>query len=63
MRTVLRLALEGTTILALALFSAALHCALRSIRSQRAVAVSKSVSTRQDMQSRRPVFLSRGDLL
>jgi hypothetical protein len=36
MRTLFRIELEGSTILALALFSAALHGALRSVGSQRA---------------------------
>jgi hypothetical protein len=67
MRTGLRILLEGSTILALAFFSAALHCALRSIRSQRtAVALNGELNTmahRSVTHARRPVFLSRRDLL
>jgi len=67
MRTTLRVALESSTILALALFSAALHCALRSLRSQRTAAVQSSVPnewmTSAKVPNRRPFFLSRGGLL
>jgi hypothetical protein len=63
MRTVLRLALEGPTILALALFSATLHCALRCLRSQRAAAGASVPNRLASPAQRRPVFLSRGDLL
>jgi hypothetical protein len=67
MRTGLRIVLEGSTILALAFFSAALHCALRSIRPQRTVVAlngePNTTAHRAVTHARRPVFLSRRDLL
>jgi hypothetical protein len=67
MRLALRLALGGSTILALAFFSVAFHCALRFLERRRAMAASKSGSsdpaaaTRSEV--RRPVFLSHRNLL
>jgi hypothetical protein len=67
MRGVLRIVTEGSTILVLALFSAALHCTLRSLRSQRAAVPATSTpngfAAPSINQSRRPIFLSRRDLL
>ncbi len=67
MRSALRIALEGSTILALAFFSAALHRALRSVRSQRTVValngVPNGTAHRTVAHARRPVFLSRRNLL
>jgi len=67
MRSALRVVLGGWTILTLALLSAALVCALRSLRSQRAPVRQTDVSGKfmalAKTRSRRPVFLSRGDLL
>ncbi|HEX3472275.1 MAG TPA: hypothetical protein VHT28_13920 [Silvibacterium sp.] len=66
MRTTLRVALDGWTILTLALFSAALYCALRSLRSRRAIVSHDApgeFAPRAQTPSRRPAFLSRGNLL
>ena len=67
MRAALRVVLDGWTILTLALLSAALLCALRSLRSQRApvrqAEVSGKIMALAKTRSRRPVFLSRDDLL
>ena len=66
MRTVLRVVLEGSAILAVALLTAALHCALRSLRARRAAAAdnaSGELITPAQIPARRPTFLSRGNLL
>jgi hypothetical protein len=61
MRTLLRIAMEGSAILALAFFSAVLHCTLRSLRSRRTASGPEGLAGGNP--ARRPVFLSRGDLL
>jgi hypothetical protein len=65
MRTVLRVALEGSTILASAFLTAALYCVLRSIWSRHAaVAFARSeprCEPRTDVRG--PIFLSRNNLL
>ena len=67
MRTVLRVMLEGSAIVAIALLTAALHCALRSVRARRTGAApedgSGPMATSAQIPARRPVFLSRGNLL
>ena len=67
MRIALRLALGGSTVLALAFFSMALHCALRFLETRRAMATSKSGSSdpaaEERSEIRRPVFLSHRDFL
>ena len=67
MRIALRLALGGSTVLALAFFSIALHCALRFLEARRATVASKDASsssnTRVWTEVRGPVFLSRRKLL
>jgi hypothetical protein len=68
MRPALRVVLGGWSVLTLALLSAALVCALRTLRSQQRAAVRHADESGQFMPlaktpSRRPVFLSRGDLL
>jgi hypothetical protein len=67
MRIALRSLMEGSTVLALAVVSAALHYALRSIRTQRVAVASNAepnrLARRVVIHTRRPVFLSRRDLL
>jgi len=67
MRPVLRVVLDGCTVLMLGLVSAALLCGLRSLRSQRAAVghgdVSGKFAPLAKTAPRRAVFLSRGDLL
>jgi len=67
MRPVLRIVLEGSAIVAVALLTAALHCALRSLRARRAEAASEvlpsHLATPAQILARRPVFLSRGNLV
>jgi len=67
MRPLFRVALEGSAIVAVALLTAALHCALRSLRAQRTGAASDdvpgSMATPAQIPARRPVFLSRKNLL
>ena len=65
MRTALRIVLEGSTILLLACFSAALQYTLRPLRSQRAALIATGINRSAispATQARRPVFLSRKDL-
>ena len=64
MRTLLRIAMDGSTILALALFSAALHGALRSLRPRRATVGLEGLSNPEvRIRARRLAFLSRANLL
>ena len=65
MRIALRSLMEGPTVLALAFLSAVLHCALRSVRTQRVTVASSGEPNgrRVVTRTRRPVFLSRRDLL
>ena len=67
MRLALRLALGGSTVLALAFFSVALHCALRFVETRRVTAASTRGSSdpagEARSEVRRPVFLSRRNLL
>jgi hypothetical protein len=67
MRLALRFALGGSTILALAFFSVALHCALRFLETRRAMAASTRGSSDPAAEARsevrRPVFLSHRNLL
>jgi hypothetical protein len=65
MRVALRMAFEGSVVMALAFLTAALYCALRSIASQRATAAVEPVepARKASTEVRRPVFLSRSNLL
>jgi len=63
MRPVLRIVLEGSAVVALALFAAALHCALRSLRARRAGSAAEGLSGHTVTPARRPTFLSRKNLL
>ena len=65
MRVALRMAFEGSTVMALALLTATLYCTLRSIASPRATATVESAETPRAASTgvRRPVFLSRSNLL
>ena len=67
MRAALRVVMDGCTILTLGLLSAALLCAFRSLRSQRPSAGHSDVTGKfvpfAKTLCRRPVFLSRGELL
>ncbi len=65
MRTVLRVVLEGSAIVAVALLTAALHCALRSLRARRTAVADNApaLATPAQIPARRPMFLSRGNLL
>jgi hypothetical protein len=67
MRIAFRSVMEGSTVLALAFLSAALHYALRSIRAQRVAVASNAepnrLARRAVTHARRPVFLSRRNLL
>jgi hypothetical protein len=62
MRGALRMAFEGSMVMALAFLTAALYCALRSIASQRATAAVEP-ARKASTEVRRPVFLSRSNLL
>jgi hypothetical protein len=60
MRTALRIALEGSTILALAFCTTALHCMLHFLRSRRAVVASRDQGgsiVEAETEIRRPSFL------
>ena len=66
MRVALRMAVEGSVVMALALLPATFYCALQSIASRRATAtaVEPAEPAREALaEVRRPVFLSRGNLL
>jgi hypothetical protein len=65
MRVVLRMAFEGSVLMALALLTATLYCTLRPIASRRATSTVESAETPRAASTgvRRPVFLSRGNLL
>ena len=65
MRPVLRVVLEGSAGLMLALFAAALHCALRSLRARRTAAAEDGApgTAPAETPARRPTFLSRKNLL
>jgi hypothetical protein len=66
MRVALRMAVEGSMVMALALLTATFYCALQSIGSRRATAtaVEPAEPAREaSTQLRRPVFLSHGNLL
>jgi hypothetical protein len=63
MRGAFRALTEGSALLALAVFTAALHCALRSLRLRRAEAPALAAPgehfTPATMYARRPAFLLR----
>ena len=65
MRIALRVALEGSMVLALASLTMALYCTIRLIRARRATAVvqSREPEFEASAKVRRPVFLPRRDLL
>ena len=66
MRVALRMALEGSMAMALAFLTATFYCTLRSIASRRstATAVEPAEPAREaSTEVRRPVFLSRSNLL
>jgi hypothetical protein len=66
MRAALRMASEGSIVMALAFSTAAAYCMLRSIGSRRgtaAVETTKSTHERSSTDVQRPAFLSRSNLL
>jgi curli biogenesis system outer membrane secretion channel CsgG len=66
MPVALRMAVEGSVVMALALLTATFYCALQSIASRRATAtaVEPAEPAREALaEVRRPVFLSRSNLL
>jgi len=63
MRLLARVALEGSAIVAVALLTAALHCALRSLGARRKGPAAGQSPAPEQTPARRPVFLSRGNLL
>ena len=63
MRVALRMAVEGSVVMTLAFLTAALYCALRSIASRRAAVEPVETAVKASTEVRRPVFLSRNNLL
>jgi len=66
MRVALRMAVEGSMVMALGLLTATFYCALQSVVSRRATAtaVEPAEPVREaSAEVRRPVFLSRSNLL
>jgi hypothetical protein len=63
MRVALRMAFEGSMAMALAFLTATLYCTLRSMTSQRATATAVERARDPLTEVRRPVFLSRSNLL
>jgi len=65
MRVALRMAFEGSMLMTLAFLTATLYCTLRSIGSRRATTAAQPAEPARAASSevRRPVFLSRGNLL
>lgn len=60
MRTAFRIALEGSTIMALAFCTTTLYCAMRFLRSRRAVVASNDEGgsiVESETEIRRPSFL------
>jgi hypothetical protein len=66
MRFALRMAFEGSMMMALAFLTATLYCALRSTASRRATAAAVEPAEPAHKGStdvRRPIFLSRSNIL
>jgi hypothetical protein len=66
MRIALRMAFEGSMVMALGLLTATFYCPLQSIASRRATATAvEPVEPAREASTevRRPVFLSRSNLL
>jgi hypothetical protein len=63
MRIALRMVFGGSMVMALALLTATFYCALQSIASRRATATAVEPAREASTEVRRPVFLSRSNLL
>jgi hypothetical protein len=63
MRVALRMAVEGSMVMALAFLMATFYCALQSIASRRPTATAVEPAREASTEVRRPVFLSPSNLL